>query len=190
VSQLSDAAFAEVLSLSKAPVIASHSDLRALVDNGRNLTDAQLDALKKNGGVIAINAFSAYLRPRDPAFTAKLEALKAEFGLAGDNSAVLPLDKAKDYDRRYHELRATEPKASVADLVNAVDYAVKRIGIDHVAPSSDFNHGGGITGWADEGEAGNVTVELLKHGYTKEQIARLWSGNLLSVWGEAQALRK
>jgi microsomal dipeptidase-like Zn-dependent dipeptidase len=75
VSQLSDAAFADVLTLSTAPVIASHSDLRAIVDNGRNLTDAQLDALKANGGVIGINAFSAYLRPRDPAFTAKLEAL-------------------------------------------------------------------------------------------------------------------
>lgn len=190
VSQLSDAAFVDVLSLSKAPVIASHSDLRALVDNGRNLTDTQLDALKKNGGVIAINAFSAYLRPRDPAFTAKLDGLKAEFGLTGDNSAVLPLDKAKDYDRRYHELRATEPKASLADLVNAVDHAVKRIGIDHVALSSDFNHGGGIIGWADEGESGNVTAELVKHGYTKVQIAKLWSGNLLRVWGEAQVLKK
>ncbi|KXU30494.1 hypothetical protein A0J57_18830 [Sphingobium sp. 22B] len=190
VSQLSDAAFDQLLSLSRAPVIASHSDLRALVDNGRNLTDAQLDALKKNGGVVAINAFSAYLRPRDPAFTAKLEALKAEYELQGENSAVLPLDKAREYDRRYHELRATEPLASVADLVKAVDHAVQRIGIDHVALSSDFNHGGGIVGWSDEGEAGNVTAELVKHGYTKDQIAKLWSGNLLRVWGEAQALKQ
>ncbi|MBT2245965.1 membrane dipeptidase [Sphingobium sp. BHU LFT2] len=188
VSQLSDAAFADVLALSKAPVVASHSDVRALVDNGRNLTDAQLDALGKNGGVVAINAFSAYLRPRDPAFTAKLEALKAEYGLKGDSSAALPLEKAKEYDRRYHELRASEPKANVDDLVKAIDHAVQRIGIDHVALSSDFNHGGGIIGWADEGEAGNVTAALVSHGYTKAQIGKLWSDNLLRVWGEAQAL--
>lgn len=188
VSQLSDAAFADVLALSKAPVVASHSDVRALVDNGRNLTDAQLDALGKNGGVIAINAFSAYLRPRDPAFTARLEALKAEYGLKGDSSAALPLEKAKEYDRRYHELRASEPKATVDDLVKAIDHAVQRIGIDHVALSSDFNHGGGIIGWANEGEAGNVTTALASHGYTKAQIDKLWSGNLLRVWGEAQAL--
>jgi len=186
VSQLSDAAFDDVLKLSKAPVIASHSDLRALVDNGRNLTDAQLDALKANGGVIAINAFSAYLRPRDPAFTAKLDALKVEFGIAGENGATLPPDRAKDYDKRYHDLRATEPRAGVADLVKAVDHVVQRIGIDHVALSSDFNHGGGIVGWENEGEAGNVTAELARRGYSQADIAKIWSGNVLRVWGEAQ----
>ncbi|MEI9852879.1 MAG: dipeptidase [Sphingomonas sp.] len=187
VSQLSDAAFADVLALSKAPVIATHSDIRAIVDNSRNLTDAQLDALKKNGGVIGINAFSAYLRPRDPAFAAKLKALEAEYGLTSESGASLPPDKARDYDKRYHDLRETEPKASVVDLVDAVDHAVKRIGIDHVALSSDFNHGGGIAGWADEGEAGNVTAELRRRGYSQADIAKLWSGNLLRVWGEAQA---
>jgi microsomal dipeptidase-like Zn-dependent dipeptidase len=187
VSQLSDAAFADVLAISKAPVIATHSDLRAIVDNSRNLSDAQLDALKTNGGVVAINAFSAYLRPRDPAFTAKLDALKAEYGLTSDSGASLPVDKAKDYDRRYHELRATEPKASVKDLADAVDHAVHRIGIDHVALSTDFNHGGGIVGWADEGDAGNVTAELVRRGYSQADIAKLWSGNVLRVWASAQA---
>lgn len=186
VSQLSDAAFDDVLKLSKTPVLASHSDVRAIVDNSRNLTDAQLDALKANGGVIAINAFSAYLRPRDPAFTAKLEALKAEFGLSGESGANLPPERAKDYDRRYHELRATEPKASVADLVKAVDHVVKRIGIDHVALSSDFNHGGGIVGWENEGEASNVTAELKRHGYSEADIAKIWSGNVLRIWEQAR----
>lgn len=187
VSQLSDAAFADVLALSTAPVIASHSDLRALVDNGRNLTDAQLDQLKAKGGVAAINAFSAYLRPRDPAFAEKIVALQREYGLTGDAKPVLPADKAKEYDRRYHELRATEPLASVKDLVDAVDHAVKRIGIDHVALSSDFNHGGGIDGWQDEGQARAVTEELVRRGYDAAAIAKLWSGNVLRVWGEAQA---
>lgn len=179
VSQLSDAAFDQVLALSAAPVIASHSDLRARVDNSRNLTDAQLDRLKANGGVIAINA---YLRPHDPAFEVGLAALKREFGLSDRGNAGLSAERAKLYDERYHALRATEPRPSVADLVDAVDYAVKRIGIDHVALSSDFNHGGGVVGWADEGEAGNVTAELVRRGYTQADIARLWSGNVLRIW--------
>jgi membrane dipeptidase len=187
VSQLSDAAFADVLRLTTAPVIATHTDVRALVDNGRNLTDAQLDALKANGGVIAINAFGAYLRPRDPAFTAKYAALQQEFGLEPGGSTVLAPDKAAEYDRRYHELRAAEPHANLKDLVDTVDYAVRRIGIDHVALSSDFNHGGGIDGWQDEGEARGVTAELVRRGYDATAIRKLWSGNFLRVWAAAQA---
>lgn len=187
VSQLSDAAFADVLRLTKAPVIASHSDLRSLVDNSRNLTDAQLDALAAKGGVIAINAFSAYLRPRDPAFAAKIVALQQEYGIGPDGKVVLPADKAAEYDRRYHELRATEPRADVKTLVDAVDYAVKRVGIDHVALSSDFNHGGGIVGWDDEAQVPAVTAELVRHGYSADAIRKLWSENFLRVWGRAQA---
>jgi membrane dipeptidase len=187
VSQLSDAAFADVLKLSKAPVIASHSDVRALVDTGRNLPDAQLDALKTQGGVIAINAFSSYLRPHDAQYSDGIAALNRESGVSDATMATLDPGRSKAYQARATALHAAEPKATVADLVNAVDYAVKRIGIDHVALSSDFNHGGGVIGWMNEGETGNVTAELLRHGYDGGAIAKLWSGNLLRVWAAAQA---
>lgn len=184
VSQLSDAAFAQVLALSRAPVIASHSDVRALVGNSRNLTDAQLDALKAKDGVVAINAFSAYLRARSPATQAAVAALQQQFGLRSGGPA-LPPDRQADYDRRYHDIAAAEPKATVADLVNAVDYAVRRIGIDHVALSSDFNHGGGVVGWNDVGELGNITAELKRRGYSAADIDKLWGGNVLRVWQAA-----
>ncbi|WP_375397122.1 dipeptidase [uncultured Sphingomonas sp.] len=184
VSQLSDAAFDQVLKLSRAPVIASHSDLRSLVDNSRNLTDAQLDALKVNGGVIAINAFSAYLRARSPATLKAVAALNTEFGLVPGAPPISP-ERRADYDRRYHDIVGKEPKAGVADLVTAVDYAVKRIGIDHVALSTDFNHGGGLVGWADVGETRNVTAELKRRGYDDARIAKLWGGNVLRVWQTA-----
>jgi microsomal dipeptidase-like Zn-dependent dipeptidase len=185
VSQLSDAAFDQVLSLSRAPVIATHSDVRALVDTGRNLSDAQLDALKAKGGVVAINAFSAYLRARSPQTVQAVAALQAEFGLSANRGAALSPARQAEYDRRFHEIVGKEPKASVEDLVQAVDYAVKRIGIDHVALSSDFNHGGGVTGWNDVGETANVTAALERHGYTPVQIAQLWGGNVLRVWQAA-----
>jgi microsomal dipeptidase-like Zn-dependent dipeptidase len=185
VSQLSDAAFDQVLALSRAPVIASHSDVRSLVDTSRNLTDGQLDALKAKGGVIAINAFGAYLRPRSPATLKAVADLQREFGLSAAGGVVLPADKQADYDKRFHDIVGREPKASVADLVNAVDYAVKRVGIDHVALSSDFNHGGGVVGWSDESQLPNVTAELKRRGYTLAQIDKLWSANLLRVWQAA-----
>jgi membrane dipeptidase len=187
VSQLSDAGLADVLRLTRAPVIATHSDVRALVDNGRNLTDAQLDALKANGGVIAINAFSAYLRPQDPAVAANVLALQRRYGIVDGKGVRLPPEKLIAYNKEFHDLLGEQPKATITDLANAIDYAVKRIGIDHVAISSDFNHGGGVIGWNDESEAGNVTAELVRRGYGEADIAKLWSGNVLRIWSAALA---
>ncbi len=187
VSQLSDAAFDDVLRLTRAPVIATHSDVRALVDNGRNLTDAQLDTLKRNGGVVAINAFSAYLRPQDPKVAAAVTELQRRYGIVDGKGVSLPAEQLAAYNKDFHDLQGEQAKATLADLANAIDYAVKRIGIDHVAISSDFNHGGGVIGWNDEGEAGNVTAELVRRGYREADIARLWSGNVLRVWAAALA---
>ncbi|MEG3123400.1 membrane dipeptidase [Sphingomonas sp. GB1N7] len=184
VSQLSDTAFDQVLALSRAPVIASHSDVRALVDNGRNLGGAQLDELKARNGVIAINAFSAYLRARSPETLAAVAALQREFGISPGGPPISP-ERQVDYDHRYHDIVGREPKANLKDLIDAVDYTVKRIGIDHVALSSDFNHGGGVNGWSNVGETGNVTAELKGRGYTPDQIAKLWGGNVLRVWQAA-----
>lgn len=185
VSQLSDAAFDQVLQLSRAPVIATHSDVRALVDNSRNLTDAQLDALKAQGGVIAINAFGAYLRSRSPETLEAVADLQQAFGLDAKGGTALSPERQAEYNLRYHAIVGKEPKAGIADLVNAVDYAVKRIGIDHVALSSDFNHGGGVEGWADVGQLGAVTAELKRRGYAAADIDKLWSGNVLRVWQAA-----
>nr|WP_315250174.1 dipeptidase [uncultured Duganella sp.] len=148
VSQLTTPALQQVLKLTKAPVVASHSGLKAIVDAPRNLSDEELDLIKQNGGVVQVVAFSNYLR-KSP------EGVKAG-------------------------------PATVAQFVDAIAYAIKRIGVDHVGIASDFNHGGGVDGWQNEGEAQNVTVELLRRGYSEREIAKLWGGNFLRVLGEAQ----
>jgi membrane dipeptidase len=82
------------------------------------------------------------------------------------------------------------PRATVKDFVDHIDYAVKLIGIDHVGISSDFDGGGGVEGWNDASETFNVTLELVRRGYTEEQIAKLWSGNVLRVMDSAQAVAR
>ena len=96
----------------------------------------------------------------------------------------LPDDKRAEYDRRMAEIDRKWPPATIQEFVNHIDHAVKLIGIEHVGISSDFDGGGGVTGWNDASETANVTQELLRRGYTEEQIAKLWGENVLRVWAE------
>ena len=210
LSHPSKAANLQALALSKAPVIASHSAARAVADHSRNMDDDQLLALKKNGGVIQTVAFASYVKipkPDSPERAAAIVALRKEFGLpapgqgggaggggggrGGLNS--LSAEQRATYDARMAEIDKKlpgDPRATVSDFVNHIDYLVKKIGIDHVGISSDFDGGGGVTGWNGAEETFNVTLELVRRGYTEEQIAKLWSGNLLRVMAEVEKVAK
>ncbi len=137
ISHPSKEANLQTMALSGAPVMASHSSVRALTNHYRNLDDEQLLALQANGGVVHVVAYSPYLVPGRT--------------------------------------------ATVADLVDHIDYVVDLIGIDHVGISSDFDGGGWIEGWNDASETFNVTLELVRRGYSEEEIRKIWSGNLLRV---------
>jgi membrane dipeptidase len=233
LSHPSKGANMEAMRLSKAPVIASHSGVRALADVSRNMDDEQLLALKKNGGVIQVVGFASYVKTDSKARVNALTKLRDEFGLTeqgggrgggggrgrgADSARVCPVESASgpasqgrgtgggrgrgnaaldalsperraQYDKRLAEIDTRFPpagRATVKDFVNHIDYAVKLIGIDHVGISSDFDGGGGIDGWNSAAEAFNVTLELVRRGYTEEQVGKLWSGNLLRVWGEVE----
>jgi membrane dipeptidase len=187
VSQLSTHALEQVISLSRAPVAATHSAVKGLVDTPRNLSDEELQLVKKNGGVVQIVAFSNYLRPLPKQYIDQIATLQAGFGFVGGKpGTTLSNAKQNEYSQRYHQIISAAPQATLAQFVDAIDYAVKKIGADHVGISSDFNHGGGVAGWANEGESVNVTVELLRRGYGESEIAQLWGGNFLRVWQAAQ----
>jgi membrane dipeptidase len=183
VSQLSDAAFREALQLTRAPVIASHSGVHSIAPSPRSLTDEELDALKRNGGVVGIVAFSSYLVPTPADAEEKIAEILQRYGAVNGYEGLT----AEQRDALAAERAAVRPRASVEDLVNAIDHAVRRIGIDHVAISSDFNHGGGVTGWDDAAGAGAVTRALLERGYSAEQVAKLWGGNVLRVLEAAES---
>lgn len=182
----------EAIQMSRAPVIASHSGARAVYDHPRNLTDELLEAIRDNGGVAQIVAFRSYLRDIDPGLTAAIAELRSEVGLdqPGGWERMTPEDRAA-YQTRLRALRAEYPDATVADMADHIDHAVAVAGIDHVGIVSDFDGGGGVRGWDDASETPNVTAELLRRGYSEEDIAKLWGGNVLRVMRgvEAAAVR-
>ncbi len=206
VSHPSKESMMQTLALTKAPIIASHSSVRALCDVSRNMDDEQLLALKANNGVIQIVGFNGYLKTDSAERRAALKALRQEFKLSDSlnfgavrRGAVDGLNEEQRASlvKRLDAIDAQLPppaRATVKDLVDHIDYAVKKIGINHVGISSDFDGGGGIEGWNHAGETFNVTLELVRRGYTEEHIGKLWSGNLLRVMAEveqvAQRLQK
>ena len=207
VSHPSKKAMKDMIELSKAPIIASHSSARALCNHSRNLDDEQLQWLKENGGVVQTVAFSAYVNTeKDKDFK---EALIDEMDVLAkeQNLELVPRREIRNLEGKAQEdaiatykKLSTEAKekmkssenapVNVADFVDHIDYLVKKIGLDHVGISSDFDGGGGVDGWNDASETFNVTLELVKRGYTEAQIAQLWNGNLLRVLDEVEAVAK
>jgi len=200
VSHPSKEAMRDMIALSKAPIMASHSSARALGEHSRNLDDEQLEWIKTNGGVVQAVAFKSYLYPDKNKKHA--DALKVVMDEIAESKAfkmlewseARALDEAAraEYFKGYTEIRnlakakseeianIAEP-VDVADFVNHIDYMVEKMGLKHVGISSDFDGGGGIDGWNDASETMNVTIELVRRGYSEEEIGMLWSGNLLRV---------
>ena len=191
VSHAAKATMLEVLKRSKAPVLASHSGCRALCDHTRNLDDEQLLALKENGGVVQCVALGSFVKDAKER-RAAIAALREQLGLprrfdANSREIIENFDeKMVSYNEQLKAIDARLPQATVSDFVDHIDHAVKLIGIDHVGISSDFDGGGGVDGWMNAAETPNVTAELLRRGYTEEQIAKIWSGNTLRVWREVE----
>lgn len=164
ISHPSKASIMQTLEISRAPVIASHSAARGLSDVSRNLDDEQLRAVAENGGVVQTVALRRFINAE------KAEARQQAAEVAAEGEEI----EAPDVD--------------VADFVDHIDYMVNLIGLNHVGISSDFDGGGGVAGWDDASETFNVTLELVRRGYTEEEIEKLWSGNLLRVLDEVQAI--
>lgn len=188
VSHISKQAMLEAARLSRAPVIASHSSTKALANVARNMDDEQLLALKENGGVMQTVALGAFVKVDPAEKTEALEALRAEMGLGG--MAEMTDEQFDAYRERAAELDEQWPRPNVQDFVDHIDHAVSLIGIEHVGISSDFDGGGGVEGWDDASETLNVTIELVRRGYSEEEIQMLWGANTLRVWREVEQVAR
>ncbi len=193
VSHVSDRSFSDVLALTRAPVIASHSCARALSDSPRNLTDDMLLALKKNGGVIQLCILNDYIKQppanpgRDQAFAALWKKIDDVYGGWGGIKNKADRDRMEaEYDAI--DARYPVPPVHVKDAVDHIDHIVKLIGIDHVGIGTDFDGGGGLADCRDVTELKNITIELARRGYNEEQVAKIWGGNFLRVMQQVMDL--
>ncbi|MEM9620081.1 MAG: membrane dipeptidase [Pseudomonadota bacterium] len=190
VSQLSRAATLQVLEMSSRPVIASHSNVQALSDVRRNLSDEEIDRIGENGGVIHIAAFKGYLfDSNDTELDARLRAVRRAAGIAEDYDYPFELYWEID-DPQVQQTFVTAVSdllgpGSVEDMLNHIDYVVRRIGVEHVGIGNDFNHGSGIAGFNDASEALNITKGLVRRGYSPEDINKIWGDNFLRVFRQA-----
>lgn len=187
VSHASKQTALDIMAESNAPVIASHSSLKGVYDHPRNMSDEELIGVKETNGVVQVVAFDGYLRAVPQEKQNAISDLWADMGIRnfGDMRALDSI-ALEIYDDRMAEIELEYPRAGVKDLVDHIDYAIGKVGFDHVGIASDFNGGGGIDGWSDASETFNVTLEMVRRGYTEAQIAQLWGGNLLRVLTEVQ----
>ena len=194
ISQLSTEAALEVISLSRTPVIASHSNARALTNVSRNLSDAEIRKLAQRGGVIHVAPFAGYLfDSQNPEIDAGIRTLRRKAGI--DEDYLYPFEL-------YWEIGDASVKAefltgvrgllgpiSLDTMLDHIDHIVALVGVDHVGIGTDFNHGSGIPGYIDASYSLNVTLGLLQRGYSESQIGKIWGGNFLRVWREVEGAR-
>jgi membrane dipeptidase len=209
VSHPSKEAMRQMIELSNAPIIASHSSARALCNHSRNLDDEQLGWMKENGGVVQTVAFESYLNTEKNEARSEVEtqigkeimdSLGGTWYERKDLKNLTSKEREAFYSNydimsriRTKKLKSVEglpPAVNVSDFVDHIDYLVEKMGILHVGISSDFDGGGGIEGWNDASETFNVTLELVKRGYSEEDIEKLWSGNLLRVLDKVEKIAK
>ena len=188
VSHGSDSVFYDAIQLSKAPIIATHSNARAVTNHKRNMTDDMLKQIAENGGVVQLTMLSSYLRETPP-------NIKRDSAINSLRSNMKHIDKMSNKEKlalraRYQKInkKYPDPPATVKDVVDHIDHIVKIAGIDHVGIGCDFDGGGGIEGVFDASEVMNITIELVRRGYTEEQIEKIWGGNLIRVFKDVQAV--
>lgn len=187
VSHASKAATLDIARLSTAPVIASHSGAWGVYEHFRNLSDEEMIAIKETGGVVQIVGFDTYLAAPPAEKTAAKAKLVEKYNYTRASRPNLSPETIAAYKGEAAELDKTWPRAGVNVLADHIDHAVKLIGIDHVGISSDFDGGGGLTGWMNASQTPNVTAELISRGYSVGDIKKIWGGNLLRVMGEVEA---
>jgi len=190
ISQLSRPAALQAIQLSSTPVIASHSNAQALTAVSRNLSNVEIDQIAATGGVIHVAPFRGYLF--DSSDAELDEAIRETRQKAGiDEDYLYPFElywEIQDPQVKADFLAAVSSLLSdidLQDMLNHVDYIVRRAGVDHVGIGTDFNHGSGIPGFMDASDALNVTIGLLDRGYSEGEIRKIWGGNFLRVWEQS-----
>ena len=178
ISHVSDSTFYDVMRLTKAPAIASHSSCRALCNHPRNLTDDMIRALAKNGGVIQINFVPSFVKEPSQQQELSMKAIRLKMrqvDLSDDDKKAL-YQEMKDMRAKY-----AGDMPTVAEGVDHIEHVIKLVGVDHVGIGMDMDGGGQLVGCQDVSEIGNITVELVRRGYSEKDLEKIWGGNIMRV---------
>ena len=186
VSHASDDVFFDAIAVSEAPIIATHSNARSVTEHQRNMSDEMLRLMAENGGVVQMTRLSSYLRdePPNPERAAALEELRSSM----KNVGVMTPEERAERRSAFNEIneKFPTPLATVKHVVDHIDHMVSIAGIDHVGIGCDFDGGGGIDGVFDASEVMNITIELVRRGYSEEDIEKIWGKNVMRVFEEVQ----
>lgn len=187
VSHASDKSFFDAIELSKAPIIASHSSVRAIAQHNRNMTDEMIKKLAAKGGVIQICLLDEYVKNPDTTTVnyKRIKVIRKKY--ANDLDKMSEAEKEAMF-KEWDELKAWKQKdmPSVKDLCDHIDHVKNLVGVDYVGIGSDFDGGGGLMDCGDVSQFPNITKELLRRGYTETEIKKIWGGNLLRVFREVE----
>ncbi len=185
-SHASDTVLAQMIDLSETPIILSHSGCKAVWDHPRNVGDALLVKLAESGGVIQMNAYSDYMLevPENAEFEAEMDALQERYGPMRSLAGAELVSYAAQ--RRALEAKYPEPRADFDDFMEHLLHALALVGPDHVGIGLDWDGGGGVTGLEDAADIPKITESLLAEGYSEEDIAKIWSGNVLRLLRAAE----
>jgi membrane dipeptidase len=187
VSHASRQTTLEAVAASAAPVIASHSGAWAVYAHPRNLSDAEIHAIANSGGVIQLVAYDSYMREITDENKLAAQQVMQSFGFDGpDWFKRSSQQQIHDMRKQLSALDSEWPRANVETLMDHIDHVVQLVGIDHAGIASDFGGGGGVTGWDSADQSQAITEALLARGYSKNDIEKIWSGNLLRVWQQTQ----
>jgi len=191
VSHISDKSFFDVVKMSKAPVIASHSSVRAIASHPRNMSDNMIRALAENGGVIQICLLDDYIKDPDTT-TVRYKKLAELRKIYSEQYEKMNETERKELSQKWREVneKYTKDLPTVADMVDHIDHVKNLVGIDYVGIGSDFDGGGGLADCADVSEFPNITREMVNRGYTEEEIKKVWGGNFFRVFRENERLAR
>lgn len=188
ISHASDLAAMQAIECSIKPVIASHSCAKSICDNPRNLNDTLLRALAAKGGVMQLCILSDYVSPAipNPKQDSAVQVIRDKYQLLG----TLDEDQKKLYSKEIRAARGEYPNqlATIAQAIDHIDYVVNLVGIDHVGIGTDFDGGGGLADCPSAAYLKGITVELLRRGYTQQDIEKIWSGNIMRVLREVETV--
>jgi membrane dipeptidase len=194
ISHVADKTFWDAIATTKAPVIASHSSARALVNHPRNMTDDMLRAVAKNGGVVQVNFFSGFI---DENYRKAMEAQSKDQTAAIQKYTVLMRAQGKpvnyiDIDRIEREWTAKIPRPPFSSLIDHIDHIAKIAGVDHVGLGSDFDGVSGATpqGMDSAADLPKITQALLDRGYSAVDIKKILGGNLLRVFRQVETVSR